>query len=344
MRGVVLAGLSAGAVADLAMVPYFKSEIPPVPGCYAFMKRATPGAAFVEIPQFGSGGSDLYAICAYWQSFHRGRTTAGYCGQGNAVFDNLLTFNSPFLAEALAQPGFLEDPDRTPLVLGGDVVFRDYAWLYLKGHDFRYVVLHQWPGAAVPSVGLDRLKAVLQVAKVYEDEGSVVYDRDRLALPEHAVMLTTRGWRIARGEGMLRVADRQAHLSVYNPEPDRELRLTLDAKSLHEPRQVRLVAAGKVLAHWAVRPGEFQSLACPPFHLPAGLHDLVLESDGASRPRSRREAAIAGDMGAFSLRVDKLEIEATPRLARRLPAALQGRAIGEEQGDLRPSLDSRSVK
>ena len=63
MRGVVLAALTVGAVADLAMVPYFQSTIPKMPGCYAFMQRTAPGAAFVEVPQFGSGGSDLYSIC-----------------------------------------------------------------------------------------------------------------------------------------------------------------------------------------------------------------------------------------------------------------------------------------
>jgi hypothetical protein len=282
------------------------------------MERTAPGAAFVEVPQFGSGGSDMYAICAYWQSLHRGRTTAGYCGQSNAVHDNLLTYNSPFLAEALARPDFLEDPDQTRLVLGGEVDFRDYAWLYLKTHDFRFVVLHRWPGAAPPSAGLDRLKAQLEVAKIYEDAGSVVYDRDRLAPPEHPVMLTTGGWRVGLGKSMLRVAEREAHVRTYNPDPDRELRLTFDARSLKETRQVRLVCEGKELAHWSVRPGDFQSLAGPAFRLPAGFHDLVLESDRTTKPRSKRDAAVAGDMGAYSIWVDNLKLEpAEAAVARR---------------------------
>ena len=192
-----------------------------MPGCYAFMERAAPGAPFVEVPQFGSGGSGLNSVCTYWQSFHRGRTTAGYCGQGNAHFDNLLAYNSPFYAEAIAQPTFLADPDRIPLALDGVFAFRDYAWLYLTAHDLRFVVVHRWPGAVDPasSPGLDRLKSALAAAKVYEDAGSIVYDRDRLPAPARPVMITTGGWRIGGEHARVRVAERSARLLVYNPDP-----------------------------------------------------------------------------------------------------------------------------
>ena len=114
-RAAVFAALAVVALADLAIVPYGAASIPPMPGCYSFMKQAAPGAAFLEVPQFGSGGSFLYALCSYWQSHHRGRTSAGYCGQGNAVFDNLLTYNSPFEATRLAR-----SPTTSPAPIGFD--------------------------------------------------------------------------------------------------------------------------------------------------------------------------------------------------------------------------------
>jgi hypothetical protein len=320
MRGAVLAALSAVAVADLAMVPYFRSEIPAPPGCYAFMQRTAPGAPFVEVPQSNSGGSDLYTVCAYWQSIHRGRTTAGYCGQGNAHFDNLLTYNSPFLADALARPEFLEDPSRTPLELGGEIDFRDYAWLYLKAHGFRFVVVHRGWSTGTSAVGLERLMAELEPAKVFDDTRSIVYDRDRLALPAHPVVITTGGWRLAQSEEKLRVAERQARALLYNPDPDRAIRLTFDARALRETRHVRLVSGGKELARWSVKPDAFQWLSSPPFRLAAGLHDLVLESDAVARPKGRRESALPNDLAAFSMRVDRLEVESAPDTLARRPA------------------------
>jgi hypothetical protein len=304
-------------VADLAMVPYFQSAIPVMPGCYAFMQRTAPGAAFVEAPQSGSGGSDLYSIAAYWQSHHRGRTSAGYCGQGNAIFDNLVTHSSPFLAELLARPDYLQDPEWFPQELGGVASFRDYAWLYMKAHEFRFLVLHQWPGASSPSPQLDRLKTALEPAKVYQDEGSIVYDRERLPLPAKPILITTRGWRSAVGRRPIYVADLQAHLLLYNPMSDRALELTINAKSLHENRRVRLVSRGAELARWDVQPQEYKTLPHQPFHLANGLHELVLESDRTARPRSQREAASWSDIRPYSFMVDRFELEPSSALARR---------------------------
>jgi hypothetical protein len=317
MRGAVLAVLTVGAVADLAMVPYWKTEIPPPPGCYAFMKRTAPGAAFVEVPQFGSLGSDLNSLCAYWQTLHRGRTTAGYCTPPNEIYDNTLTYNSPFTAERLARPDYLADPDRTRLEFVGDVAFRDYAWLYLSRHDFRFLVLHQSPLALQGGVRLDRLKSALALAKVYEDPESVVYDRDRLPAPDRPVMVPTLGWRVAPEHTTQRVADRRAYLTLYTPGPQHDLRLALDARSLHRPRHVRLLVGGRELASWTVGPREFRGLTCPAFRLPAGLHELVLESDKVSRPRYPEETLQDNDLAPYSLRVDRLELEPAPLLAER---------------------------
>jgi hypothetical protein len=286
------------------------------------MQRTAPGAAFVEAPQSGSGGSDLYSIAAYWQSYHRGRTNAGYCGQSNTVFDNLVTHSSPFLADLLARPDYLQDPERMPLELGGTASFRDYAWLYMKAHAFRFLVLHQSPDLVAHTPQLARLKSALESARVFEEDDTIVYDRERLPLPSKPVLIATQGWRNAVGRRPLCVADQQAHLLLYNPTGDRELQLTIDAKALHETRRVRLLLADEELARWEVRPNEYQTLARRPFLLPRGLHELVLESDGRSRPRSRHESAGNEDMAPYSLKVDQFELDPTSSIALR-PAGKQ---------------------
>ena len=317
-RAATFAALAAAALADLAVVPSLTATIPPMPGCYAFMKRADPDGAFVEVPQFGSGGSVLYSTCGYWQAIHRGRTSAGYCGQGNAVFDNLATWNSPFAASRLARADYLADPDRVAIELVPATRFRDYAWLYLTAHRFRFAVLHQWPGS-VPElpVRLDRLKAELASARVFDDGDSVVYDRERLPAPTRPVVLTTSGWRPAWDGKMVRVANRSARLALYNPDAGADLRLRLEAFAFQRGRRVRLRAGDRELASWDVRPGPFQTLASPTFQLPAGLHELVLESESDDRPRSWRDASYIGDTTPYSLKVGTLEIDRAPELARR---------------------------
>jgi hypothetical protein len=317
IRAAVFTALTVAALADLAIVPYGATSIPPMPGCYAFMKQAAPGAAFLEVPQFGSGGSFLYALCSYWQSYHRGRTSAGYCGQGNAVFDNLLTYNSPFEATVLAEPSYLAGSDRIRFDMTGEVSFGDYAWLYLHAHDFRFVVLHQWPGSVTHlPVRLDRLKSLLEVAKVYDDGATVVYDRDRLPLPTHPVLLTLRGWRPAWDEKMIRAANREASLLVYNPDPEQNVRIGLSAATLHQARQVRLRDGEKDLARWEIRPGSYQPLATATLRLRAGLSALTLESDSDSAPRNWREATLVGDRSPYSLKVKSLGLEVAPEIVK----------------------------
>ena len=333
-RALAFAGLAGVALADLAVVPAFTMPIPPMPGCYAFMKRAAQGGAFVEIPQFSSGGSLLYAVGGYWQSIHRGRTNVGYSGQGNAIFDNLLSWNSPFSASRLAEPDYLADPERMTFDVVGPARFRDYAWLYLTAHDFRFAVLHQWPGA-IPNqpVRLDRIKAELAVAKVFEDEGSVVYDRERLPAPSHPVLITTRGWRPAWEGTLVRVANRWARLALYNPDPGCDLRVRLNALAFRHPRRVLLRSGDRELARWDVHPGRFQTLTSPTFHLPSGLHELDLVSDGEDRPRSWRDASFVGDLTPYSLKIEHVELDGIPALARRIPGA--ARAAADARSDVR---------
>jgi hypothetical protein len=314
----VFVTLAAVAVADLAVVPAYHTPLPPMPGCYAYMKHAAPDGAFVEIPQFSSGGSQLYAVTGYWQSIHRGRSGVGYSGQSNAIFDNLLSWNSPFAASRLVEPEYLLDREHVSIDVSHDVRFDEYAWLYLTAHRFRFVVLHQW-AEAVPDmpVRLDRLKAALAVAKVFEDAGSVVYDLHRLPRPTRPVVLTLRGWRPAWGGKLVRVANREAGLAVYNPDARVDLQLALNAGAFRHARHVRLREGGRTLAEWDVPQGGFRPIASPTFRLPDGFHELVLECDGDDRPRSWRDASFVGDLNPYSLKVEAVGLEAVPAVARR---------------------------
>ena len=73
---------------------------------------------------------------------------AGYTAFLNTTYDNLLFYNSPFDAFKLAKSSYLTMPPSRELRAGPEFLdFRSYAWLYLKVHDLRYVVVHHKPGA-----------------------------------------------------------------------------------------------------------------------------------------------------------------------------------------------------
>ena len=202
-RVAAFGALAAVALADLSTVPYVTSDLPKMPACYEVIRKADPAASFVDVPQFNSGAFQLPALCTYWQSFHGGKTSAGYTAFLNGHYDNLLYYNSPFDAFKLAQPWCLTGPAVTSTFeLAQGMDFRSYSWLYLKVHGLRYVVVHQRPGSFPEfAVHLDRLKALLQDAKVFEDEATAVYDRDRLPAPSKPVLLYAEGWgdRVLRG-------------------------------------------------------------------------------------------------------------------------------------------------
>jgi hypothetical protein len=334
-RGAALGGLALAAVLDMSIVPFHTAAIPPTPPCYAWLRRRDPGAAFLEVPQHVAGGSYLSSLCAYWQSYHRGRTSVGYAGQGNHRYDNLVYWNSPFMATSLARRDFLADPDRCvgpaePARSFGDrfdvawnVGFLEYVWLYLTANKFDYVILHQWEGSSPEArVYLDRLKELLRGARVYEDAMTAVYARARLAPPRRPVVLCTEGWR----PGMVdlrhgRVAGRMARLAVYNPDAEWPLAIALEAATPKSARAVRLVAGGVELARWGVGPGPAQHRLSPPFRLPAGLQELALVSDGEDTPDGPGAAATPWDLAPFSLRVASVGIGQVPR-----PAAIAGQA------------------
>jgi hypothetical protein len=305
----VLAGaLMLAALADLATVPYGSSEIRGMPACYAAMRRVDPGASFAEVPQFSSSSaSDLSALRAYWQTFHRGRTTAGYTAHPNLAFDGLVCNSSPFSIEYLANPQYLANPDNSTFDLMAQVGYRDYVWLYLTRHDLRYVVLDkQSIEISAFRVQLDRAQAALRDAQVFEDADTIVFDRSRLPAPSKPVALCVEGWNPVdwsptgdRTRSMARIG----RLAVYNPDPARELSLSLEANAFQQARTARLLSGRTELARLRIEPGPRKVVATPPFRLPAGLQELTIETDGADRPTRHRDIPLSGDRRPISVRV-----------------------------------------
>jgi hypothetical protein len=305
-RAVLVGALVVLATADGAMVPFEEEPRPPVPGAYAFLQRRDPRASWVEVPQVNTEGANgLAAATLYWQSLHRGRTTAGYSGQGNLKADSLLVSPSPFAEVHLRNPSYLVDRDAYTYDLTPGVRFADQAWLYLHAHGLRYVVVHQGAGVAAGAVHhLAGLKAALATARVYEDAISAVYDASRLAPPSRPTALCTSGWgphRNALGRDT-RSVGRAAAVAVYTPNPAAPVRLELDLAAFRRPRRVRLLAPdGAELARWSVVPRDFRTCVTPALRLPAGLVTLRLESDGEERPRGDGESAREGDASPYSL-------------------------------------------
>ncbi len=312
VRRVAFAAIATVAVLDLRTGPYDSQPPPSMPGCYLAIKDRDPGATFLEVPQTNSGGAEvLSATAGYWQALHRCPSSTGYCGQPNALFDELLTSNSPFAYFRLGDPGYLHRPEGEFIDLSTGVDFDDLAWLYLATHKFKYVVLHKW-ATTVGGQAMHPwpLMHHLDAAKVYEDDRTVVYESARLKRPTHPVVLCKEGWRQRVGwrGRMLSTVGREAHVEVYNTDVSRPLTLTLEASSLRHPRIVRLRQDGAELARWEIAPGDPRTFTSPPFQLAAGTTDLTIDSGFESTPKRSREAVAEGDMRPYSLRVVGLAV------------------------------------
>jgi hypothetical protein len=303
-QAAVFAGLAVLAVGDLAMVGFPKSRIPRMPGCYAFLKEHDPKATILEVPN-DPGGTELNALCTYWQSRHRLTTSAGYSGHDNHLLDALVGNGSPFLAEDLSRPDYLAEPGKFPVPLGGPADFREYLWLYLTANRLDYVVLHRRHNGLPPeAAGLERLRTLLGDCTVYEDGSSTVLARARLGPPTHPLVLTREGF-AGRNQWQGRwncLLPRTARVVVYNPDAARELSLVLDAAPPARSRVVSLQSGTTELARWELAPGSFQECASAPFRLPAGLHELTLTSR-AWNPGRAETAARSG------LRVARVGLE-----------------------------------
>lgn len=292
------------AVADLGSVPYHGMSIPPMPAAYRWIKEHDRNATLLELPQHGSGGAYLYSVTSYWQSQHRITTNGSYSGQANLRLDNLMSWQSPFQAEYMSNPDFLRTSYPATFGVTTNCNFEDYAWLFLNTHKFRYLVLHQWAGSSPDHpVHLDRLKEHLAPLKVFEDADTIVYDGDKLPPPTHPTMLCTQGWRLGWHGKKLRVSERIARIRVYNPDARAPLRLGIEAKAFREARTVRLKAGDRELGRLSINPVGFQIVQTAPFHLPAGLQELTLETDGPEIRPEPDEYPVAWDKTTFSLYV-----------------------------------------
>ena len=307
LRGLAFAAIAALAVADLRTGPYGSEAPPAMPGCYRAILARDPGATFLEIPQTNSGGGEvLSATASYWQSIHRAPSTTGYSGQPNAIFDELMTWNSPFAYFRLGDPGYLHNPAGESIDLSANVNFDDLAWLYLHKHGLKYVVLHKWAATiGERTMLLWPLMHRLEPAKVFEDDQTVVYESDRLRAPTRPVLLLTTGWhqRVGWQGRLLSTTARKADVAIYNPDVTIPMTLTLEASSLRHPRIVRLMNGGFEVARWEVIPGAPQTFRSPTFQLLKGTTDLTIDAGFESTPKRSREAVAEGDMRPYSLRV-----------------------------------------
>ena len=315
-RVAAVAALMAASLADLAIVPFGSAPIPPMPACYAAMREMAPGASFAEGPQYASSDSvELSALGAYWQSFHKGRTTAGYTAHPNLAFDHEIAHASPFSVWDLASPYFLSDPGDESVDLIRHVSYRDYVWLYLTHHGLRFAVLHKRPMAVSGHpVQLDRAREALREGLVFEDADTIVFDRDRLAPPTRPVALCVTGWRrtaILEGRRVRPVAI-VGRLSVFNPDPARDLTIALDASAFRRPRRIRVESDSGEVARWTIEPGAIRTVASPPFRLGPGLSDLTITSDGDDRPSRHRDEPPDGDRRPISLNVAAIHLRAMP--------------------------------
>ena len=90
------------------------------------------------------------------------------------------------------------------------------------------------------------------------------------------------------------------------------VRLTLDAQAFRRRRVVVLRSGDRVLARWVIEPLVYQTYQTGPIHLPGGIQELVLESDGDDGPVSVQQVPDAQDLRPFSLRVSGIALEPCP--------------------------------
>ena len=317
-RGAMVAVLSVVAVADLAFVPYVQTyRIPPMPEAYAWLQRRDPKATLFEWPLNGQGMGDR----TYWQSHHGFSTAEGYSGVDNMDFMNQIRMLSPLLGTG--RDDFLTHPDAETFGPIREAAFRDYLWLFLRVHGYRYVLLHEDVGPALGQpAALARLREQLGGTKVFEDGRTTVYEASRLQPPGRPVLVCSEGWTTNIGKLLAGLpippsfgVGKEGRLVLFNPSPAEDLVLKLDATPCRSARKVRLMDREVELAAWKIEPGEPRSYLSPPFRLPAGLSELSLISDAEERP-ARGFDAFDEAKSPYSLRVSGMQLQTAGQLAR----------------------------
>lgn len=314
------------AVFDLAHVPYHSIKVPRLPHAYVWLREHDPNAVWLEAPQVGSGdATEFHAWTTYWQGEHGGVSTVGYSGQQNRRVDNLATWSSPFFGEYLRglEPAALDRPTHIDVVWDAD--FLSYTWLYLKVHQFRYLIFHRW----LDDFGgpLSAVSERLEASRLYDDGSIAIHDARRLPKPTAPTLLCRSGWggrNLLPRDGFTRLAGPSAELLLYTPD-SRPIRIALRARALRRPRLVSLrTEAGDELARWTVAPNAPVIFQSPPIRLPAGLHQLRLVSDGAVPPE-RLKDRFESETRPASLVVSGLAV----RRAEAAPASVAHQADNE---------------
>jgi hypothetical protein len=307
-RMTVAITLGLVMVADLAMVPFESAPIPPMPAVYRELASKNPSAAVVDAPMFGSDEGQVFSsIWGYWQSIHGLKTTAGYPGLPNVVFDAEIVQPSPFRGSRLRESGNSRSMKFGPVE---GVNRRDFTWLYLNAHHFDHVVWHRgtWFDPKY-GAGSAQVQAELTEAKVFEDADVVVYSTDQLKPPDRLVWLCSEGFRpaLARSESWFGVL-RAGRIVVYQPTENQPVVVRLvGVSALAHQRVVRLVEAERELARWTVEPGEARTIESPPLTLSSGIHDLRLISDHDDRP-SRSAERLDEARTPYSLRLKSVQV------------------------------------
>ncbi|QDV36750.1 hypothetical protein [Tautonia plasticadhaerens] len=282
-RGAGYVAITLLVVFDLAQVPFPSEPLPDLPRGYAWIRDREPGAAWVDVPQMNSANAHaINSRYTYWQSLHGGRTTAGYSGHQNRPFDDLLSWNSPFLDSRMVEASFPGPPEAERYDLVRMAEFRDYVWLYLTHHDLRFVVLHRWTDG-FSGLHVDRVADLLDDAMCYDDGELAIFDRELMDPPQSAVVLESDDWGgyyLLPRDGFVRLATRSSVVETYNPDPIEPLVFAFEAKAIGGTRRVTLYDGPTALWHWDVSPDAYRLQVSPPFLLGAGLGTLRLESDG----------------------------------------------------------------
>jgi hypothetical protein len=329
VRLAVVAALAVAVTADLRSNAFQGSTVPPLPAFYRALTASGAKPRLLEAPMVPSGAYDTRSsVCAYWQSIHGGRTSAGYSGHDNDAFNERVYHGSPFSSAQARRPNFLDDPDRETLGIAVDVNFRDYVWLYARHHRFDWIVLHQWPGAADENrAPVDRLEAVLRDTRVASDAGALLYDPERLDVPTRPVFLPTEGWLygVSWRHWPACPTSRTARVVVFNPTPRDEMVFHIAARAFKYGRTARLMSGGRELSRFEIAADGDRTYTSTPFTLDAGLTVLELVCDGKDRRPNRVEDRIDEcDDRPYSLLVSGVKLGPAVRPARNSSLARRG--------------------
>ena len=284
------------------MIPFETSAIPPMPPIYRDLVKRNPGVALVDAPLFGANeGQTFSSLWGYWQSIHRGKTSAGYPGLPNLPFEAEVVRSSPFQTSQILRSSWNQTD-------------KDAAWLWLTAYQFDHVILHQGVFTDPLSIeGSQKLKTALAEARSFEDGDVVVFDREKLKPPQVLTWLPCQGFRgvMIQGERKSWGVLKSARFAVYQPgEGQRFVVELVQASGFRRDRFLKLFEGKRELARWVVKSEESSTYRSPPIRLSAGFHDLRFESDGDDRPKSSADR-LDDSRTPYSVRIGSIQLRSS---------------------------------